>query len=210
MAECVAESTPPCYHHTPQDVPDRCWAAFCRSVMEQIYLLQSEIASSRTAEAQLREEILELRKIIYVLDAVVCQRAENTPTGEEGSARKKKKKSKNKLSDGVPNRHMSSGETGDLSSSDEFTSDKEALRGASHPAASRGRRVDGLVEQTSRRPEFKSLVSYRTYRLADTTQAVDTVNIGMVNGYLKKLRRRLEYTFSGYPAIQVVEFLATF
>jgi hypothetical protein len=115
--------------------------------------------------------------IISVLDAVVWQRAENTPTGEEGSARKKKKKSKTKLSGGVPNRHKSSGERGDSSSSDEVTSDEEALRGASHSAASRGRRVDGLVEQTISRPEFKSLVSYRTYRLADTAQAV--LNVGV-------------------------------
>jgi hypothetical protein len=71
---------------------DRSWAAFCRSMMEQIYLLQSEIATSRSAEAQLREDILELRTIISVLDAIVCQRAENT-TGEEDSARKKKKES---------------------------------------------------------------------------------------------------------------------
>jgi hypothetical protein len=66
--------------------------------MEQIHILQSEIASSRTAEAQLRVDILELRTIISVLDAVVCQRAENTPTGEEDSARKKKNKSTKKRS----------------------------------------------------------------------------------------------------------------
>jgi hypothetical protein len=210
MAEFAAESTQPSYPHTPQDVPDRSWAAFCRSMMEQIHLLQSEIASSRSAEAQLREEILELRTIISVLDAVVCQRAENTPTGEEDSAKKKKKKSKKKLSGGVPNRHKSSGEPGDSTSSEEVTSDEEALRVTSHFAASRGRRVDGLVEQTTRRPEFKSLVSYRTYRLADTTQAVDTVDTGKVNGYLKKFRHHLDYKFSGDPAIQVLDFLATF
>jgi hypothetical protein len=61
-------------------------------MMEQIHLLQAEIASSRNSEAQLREEIIELRTIISVLDAVVCHRAENTPTGEEDSAKKKKKK----------------------------------------------------------------------------------------------------------------------
>jgi hypothetical protein len=116
-------------------------------MMEQIHLLQSEIASSRNAEALLREEILELRKIIFVLYAVVCQRAENTPTREEDSAKKKKKKSKKKLSGGVPNRHKSSGEPGDSSSSDEVTSDEEALRGASHSVASRGRLVDGLCRK---------------------------------------------------------------
>jgi hypothetical protein len=84
------------------------------------------------------------------------------------------------------------------------------LRGASHPAASRGRRVDVLVEQTIHRREFKSLVSYRTYRLADATQAVETVDTGKMNGYLTKFRHHLEYKFSGDPEIQVFDFLATF
>jgi hypothetical protein len=33
-----------------------------------------------------------------------------------------------------------------------------------------GRRVPGLVQFTTRRPEFKKLISYRTYRLKDVTQ----------------------------------------
>jgi hypothetical protein len=111
---------------------------------------------------------------------------------------------------GVPNRYNSSGEPADSSSSEEVTSDEEVLRGALHSAASRGRRVDGLVEQTTRRPEFKSLVENRTYRFADTTQVVDAVYTGKVNGYLKKFRHNLEYMFSGDPAIQVLDFLATF
>jgi hypothetical protein len=98
---------------------------------------------------------------------------------------------------------MSSWEPGDSSFSDEVTSDEEALRGASHPAASRGRRVDRLVEQTTLRPKFKSLVSCRTYRVADTTQAVDTVENGKVKGYLKKFRHNMENKISGDPEIQV-------
>jgi hypothetical protein len=90
MAEFVLESTPPSYPHTPQDVPDRSWAAFCRSIMEQIDLLQSEIASSSTAEAQLREEILELRTKISILDAAVLPARRKYSTGEGDSARKEK------------------------------------------------------------------------------------------------------------------------
>jgi hypothetical protein len=139
IAECGAESTPHSYPYTPEDVPDRSWAAFCRSMMDQINMLQSEIVRSRTTEAQIREEILELRMIISVLDSVVRQRAENTATGEEDVARRTTNKSMKKLSGGVPNRHMSSGAPGDTSASDEVTYDEEALRGASHPAASRCR-----------------------------------------------------------------------
>jgi hypothetical protein len=53
-------------------------------------------------------------------------------------------------------------------------------------------------------------MSYRTYRLADATQAVETVDTGKVNGYLTKFRHHLEYKFSGDPEIQVLDFLATF
>ena len=56
------------------------------------------------------------------------------------------------------------------------------------PLAPLGRRVSGLKEKTTRRSEFKKLVSYRTYRLADTTRVVDSEDTGRVNGYLKKLK----------------------
>jgi hypothetical protein len=39
---------------------------------------------------------------------------------------------------------------------------------------------------------------------------VETVDTGRVIGYLKKFRHHLEYKFSGDPAIQVLDFLATF
>jgi hypothetical protein len=71
MGECFAEWAPPYCTHTPQEIPDRSCGTYCSFMMKIIYLLQSEIASSRTAEAQLQEDILELRAIISVFDAFV-------------------------------------------------------------------------------------------------------------------------------------------
>jgi hypothetical protein len=53
-------------------------------------------------------------------------------------------------------------------------------------------------------------VSYRTYRLTETTQVVDTVDTDKVNGYLTKFRHHFEYKFFGDAAIQVIDFLTTF
>jgi hypothetical protein len=62
----------------------------------------------------------------------------------------------------------------------------------------------------TRRPEFKSLVSYHTYRLANTNtrKAITAIGTGKANGYLKNSRHHLEYKFSGDPAIQILDFLA--
>jgi hypothetical protein len=43
-----------------------------------------------------------------------------------------------------------------------------------------GAEVTGLVEQVTRRPKFKSLVSYRTDRLKDISQGVDYTVTGRV------------------------------
>jgi hypothetical protein len=99
----------------------------------------------------------------------------------------------------VPNRHKTSHDPEYSSSSGEEASDEDADEAPTR--APLGRRVSGLKEQTTRRPEFKTLVSYCTYRLADTTRVVDSVDTGRVNGYLKKLKHHLDYEISGDPAI---------
>jgi septal ring factor EnvC (AmiA/AmiB activator) len=82
-AEIPCPVAPSAAPDTSQDVLEHRWAMFCRSITEKVQVLQSEIAQSREAEAQLREEVLELRTVISALDAVVCQRAEKTPHREK-------------------------------------------------------------------------------------------------------------------------------
>jgi hypothetical protein len=70
--------------------------------------------------------------------------------------------------------------------------------------------VLGLTELVTRRPEFKALVSYRTYWHRKDDQRVDSAVTGRIIADLKRLTHRLDYKVSGDPAIQVVDFLRTF
>jgi hypothetical protein len=62
----------------------------------------------------------------------------------------------------------------------------------------------------TRRSEFKTLVSYRTYRLVNTSQLSGIAVSGQINSQLKRLRHYVDYKFSGNPAIQVLDFLKSF
>jgi hypothetical protein len=66
--------------------------------------------------------------------------------------------------------------------------------------------VSGLTEQVTRRPEFKELISYSTYRFQDVSQGVDSAVTGRVNTLLKRLKHNLGDNFSTGPAIQVLDF----
>jgi hypothetical protein len=68
-------------------------------------------------------------------------------------------------------------------------------------------RVPGPVEITTRRPEFKVLISYRTSRLKDVTQAIDEVDTGKVNGNLKRWKHHFDYRFAGTHLLRVLDYL---
>jgi hypothetical protein len=72
----------------------------------------------------------------------------------------------------------------------------------------KGLRVEGLVELTTRRPEFRPLVNYRSYRLANRSQTVDDHVTSKVNSYLKTMRHHVSEPFTGEPAIRVFVFLS--
>jgi hypothetical protein len=154
-----------------EDAPRGGWAVSTHAIYTEIEVLRSEVAASREVEGRLREEILELRTLIAVLDAVVTRHAaNNAPSGEEGVRGSRKKK--NSMRGDVPNRHKTSHDSEYSSTSGEEASDEDAEEVLTR--APLGRRVSGLKEQKTRRPEFKTLVSYRPYRLADTTRVVDS------------------------------------
>jgi hypothetical protein len=72
-----------------------------------------------------------------------------------------------------------------------------------------GRRVRGLVELQTRLPEYKGLVSYRSYRLKDTEAVIDENDTGKVNGILKKIKHHFSYSFGGDIPLKVLDFLST-
>jgi hypothetical protein len=65
----------------------------------------------------------------------------------------------------------------------------------------KGPRVAGLVELTTRRPEFRPLVSYMSYRLAIRDQTVDDRITSKVNAYLKIMKHHVSEPFTGEHAI---------
>jgi hypothetical protein len=90
-------------------------------------------------------------------------------------------------------------------SSSDGASSKEGERSSSEEEAPQpepwGAKVPGLTEKVTRRPEFKALVSYRTYLLRNTDKKVDFSVTGRVNANLKRLKHCLDLKFSGEPAI---------
>jgi hypothetical protein len=158
--------------------PFICEKYISNKLRAEIQILCSEVVSSREEESRFREEILELRTLISVLDAVVTRHAANiAPSGEEGVRCSRKKKTSPRGD--VPNRRKTSHGPEYASTSGEEASDEDA--GEMPTRAPLGRRVSGLREQTTRRHEFITLVSYRTYRRADTTRVVDSEDTGRVN-----------------------------
>jgi hypothetical protein len=74
----------------------------------------------------------------------------------------------------------------------------------------KGDRISGLVLLTNFRLEFQALVSYRRYSLADTDPIVDAEVTDCLHSYLKRMKKHLDYQFSGSPAIKVLDFLRSF
>jgi hypothetical protein len=74
---------------------------------------------------------------------------------------------------------------------------------------SKGPRVAGLTDLTTRCPVFRPLVSYRTYRLANQSQRINDHVTAKVNSYLKMMRNHVSEPFTGEPAIRVFDFLTT-
>jgi hypothetical protein len=194
--------------YSSADGPADGWISFTTALYHDVRVLQSEMAAAKAEEARARDEIDSFRATLADLEAMILREitTDDTPAGE-----KKKKKLKKTLQvDDSPNSQKSRGKTRSSPKGDSSTEDSSEEEEEAPIRTPRGERVPGLVEQTTRRPEFKALVSYRTYRLIDTTQSLDAVVTGKINGYLKKLKHHIDSKFSGDPAIQVVDFLRTF
>jgi hypothetical protein len=61
----------------------------------------------------------------------------------------------------------------------------------------KGRRVESLVELTTRRPEFRPLVDYRSYCLPSRSQTVNDHVKSKANSYIKMMRHHVSEPFTG-------------
>jgi hypothetical protein len=110
----------------------------------------------------------------------------------------------------VLNRHKARLAREDDSSSESSTSEVDYDTSFGPNGGERVRkdpRVAGLVELNTRRPEFRPLVSYRSYRLAIRAQTVDDRVTSKVNSYLKMMRHHVtEQEHTGEHAIRIFDF----
>ena len=176
--------------------------------------IREELKGLKIKENSSQEAIEGLRSSLHDLEEVVFREINpNSSSPMQGTVAhqcdSEKKSKKSSIKKGVPSRQKKkkSPDSSDESSSDAGdSSDEEDLEASTTLGAA----VPGLTEQVTRRPEFKSLVSYRAYRLADTSQKGGAAVSGKINSQLKRLRHYVDYKFSGEPAIQVLDFLKSF
>ena len=144
----------------------------------EVMPLKAEVAALTRERISDKEQIESLRASLGDLEEIVFREISVSP--------KKKKDQKNTTAVDVPNRHRSMQHQAEFeqnSPEEDSASDEEDF-----PRPNRkGAAVTGLIEQVTRRPEFKNLVSYRTYRLSDTTQKANAAVSGNLNSKLKQL-----------------------
>jgi hypothetical protein len=185
---------------------------------EEVTLLRAEVVTLKEKELASNEVIDRLQSSIQDLwemflleiavDDPVPERASKGTRECEKMSSKKNKTSTTQKGDflslhksrKLPAASDESSDEGEISS-DEDDLPRSDLIGAAVPR---------LTEQVTRRPEFKTFVSYRSYRLADTSQNANAVVSGKINVQLKRLRHYADYKFSGDPAIQVLDFMRSF
>jgi hypothetical protein len=76
----------------------------------------------------------------------------------------------------------------------------------------KGKSVPGLEEIIPSRSDYKDLVSYRTYRLANRSNRYNAAVTGKMSTYLKRVKHAIspDDRFSGDEPIEVLAFLRTF
>jgi hypothetical protein len=155
--------------------------------------------------AHCSEELAIIRLAMRELEALILP-----PIAPDGEDQKKKVQSTKKTSssrgDSPNSRKNKLRKQASDSSSEGDTSEEDDV----HTHVGLGPAVPGLTELTTRRPEFKELLSYRAYRLADVTQKVDGAAHNRLSSLLRRLKYHLEEKFSGDPAIKVLDFLKSF
>jgi hypothetical protein len=146
--------------------------ALAEILSEQVEVLQQQMSVLQTEADTSREEAAGLLTRVADLESFVMRQfAAETPVEKMWDQKKNPSTTKgdvlSRRSRSMRNSSLAGAISEDKSSSGE---EKEFAFPPSHP---RGARVPGLTEQVTRRPEFKQLVSYRTYRLLDVSQGVD-------------------------------------
>jgi hypothetical protein len=151
------------------------------------------------------EELAIIRLSMQDLETLILP-----PIAPDGEDQKKKVQSTKKTSssrgDSSNSRNNELRKQASDSSSEDETSEEDDV----HTHVGIGPAVPGFTELTTRRPEFKEIMSYRDYLLADLIQKVDGAAHNRLSSLLRRLKYHMEKKFSGDPAIKVLDFLMSF
>jgi hypothetical protein len=179
----------------------------------QVTALEDETSSLRMVinhleaeNAHCSEELAILRLAIWELETLILP-----PVTPEGVDQKKVRSTKTKKmsssrGDSPTSRKNKLRQQASEPSSEGDTSEEDDV----HTHVGLGPSVPGLTMLTTRRPEFKELLSYRAYRLADLSLNVAGAAHNRLSSLLRRLKYHLEEKFSGDPAIKVLDFLKSF
>jgi hypothetical protein len=171
--------------------------------------LQVQVRPLQEENAKVREDVAGLRLTVADLEALLTRELVSASDGDRKDSKTKDKKSSPKSGD-VRNR-LSTKQRKlalEIASSENDTSEEDKV--ALGSSISSGPIVPGLTELTTRRPEFRELLSYRHNRLANTTQRADAAISGKLNLQPKRMKYHIDTKFSGDLAIHVLDFVKTF
>jgi hypothetical protein len=169
----------------------------------------SELESQLEIITRERDDLLvEIRALRGDVQKILLQRESRdaVPTGDPKGRR-------NTIRLGM--RDMKGREEPDPSSNDsdeeEHDSDSDSeISGEGAVDRVKGPRVPGLEEIIPSRSAYRRLLSYRTYRLANTSQRYDPTVTAKLASYAKRMKHSLEEKFDGNEPIAVLDFLRSF
>jgi hypothetical protein len=98
-------------------------------------------------------------------------------------------------------------QTSSDSESGNSSSEDDPVKGSHSP---KGPAVSGLSEIVPSRSDYRSLVSYRSYRLENRSQRYDKTITAKLSSYVKRPKHAVKDRFGGDEPIEVLAFLRTF
>jgi hypothetical protein len=174
-------------------------------------LLHTEWHLLKEENLKLNTAVAGLRMTVADLEVLVLQEQPHTRGGERDRPKPKLARVAPKTG-GARSRQLAKQRRlvlDDASSGGETSSDEERTRKADETAAL-GPAVPGLTELTTRRPEFRVLLSYRHYRLQERSQAGDAATNGKMSSQIRRMGYHVASKFNGEQPIQVLDFLKVF
>ena len=187
---------------------------------EAVTTLRSEVNQLLESKAELATEVdLRFSRMADRLNELEVPGSYLTPKREHTSDRKSKVRRNKKIttsdSEHDKGRYEDPSSDEDRRSQPSSSSDEEdnhfRSRRDTRNRKSKGAKYPGLKELSPTNSLYKDALSYRSYRLEDTSQRRTSRETGKVRDYIKRMDIKLkQHHFTGEDPIMVLDFLARF